>query len=145
MISPWTKVRRRSLMSLVLAAAAGSLVTAAVDRAAWDQQDGVKRTILRRVADPANPNYEVVMAIAELAPGASSGKHRHPGVEVAYLLEGSLVIEHDGREAATLKTGDSLTNDNTGVHNARNPGATPARVLAVYVVDKNKPLSEVVK
>jgi len=132
-------------MSFVLAAAAGSLVTAAVDRAAFGQQDGVKRTILRRVPDPGNPNYEIVMAIAELGPGGSSGKHRHPGVEVGYLLEGSLIIEHDGRPVATLKAGDSLTNDNTAVHNARNPNTTPTRVLAVYVVDKSKPLAEPVK
>lgn len=136
---------RGKLLTIVLAATAGALLTAALDRTAFGQQDGVKRTILRRVTDPANPNYEIVMAISELGPGASSGRHRHPGVEVGYLIEGSLIIEHEGREPATVKAGDSLLNDNTAVHNARNPGTTPTRALAVYVVEKGKPLAEPVK
>jgi len=128
----------------VLAAAAGAVLTAALDRTASGQQDGIKRTILRRVPDPANPKYEIVLGVSELAPGASSGRHRHPGTEVAYVLEGSMVIERDG-ETSTLKPGDSLSNENGAVHNARNPGTTRTRTVTVYVVEKDKPLAEAVR
>jgi quercetin dioxygenase-like cupin family protein len=132
-------------LALVLAAGAGSLITAALDRTAFGQQDGIKRTILRRVPDPGNPNYEIVLGISELAPGAGSGRHRHPGTEVAYVLEGSMVVERDGGDSATVKGGESLANENGAVHNARNPGATPTRILTTYVVEKGKPLAEAVR
>ena len=140
-----TRTRLGTLLALVLAAGAGSLLTAALDRTAFGQQDGIKRTILRRVPDPGNPNYEIVLGISELAPGATSGKHRHPGVEVGYLLAGSMTLEHDGSEVVTLQAGDSLVNDNGAVHNARNTGSTPTKALGVWVVEKGKPLAEAVK
>jgi len=137
--------RRRTVLTLVLAAAAGSLVTAAVDRAAFAQQNGIKRTILRRAPDPANPNYEIVLGISELAPGASSGRHRHPGTEMAYVLEGSMVIERDGGNTPPLTVGDTVSNENGAIHNARNPGTTVTRTVSVYVVEKGKPLAETVR
>jgi quercetin dioxygenase-like cupin family protein len=137
--------RRTTLLALVIAAACGSLLTAAFDRAAFGQQNGMKRTILRRVPDPANPNYEIVLGISELAPGASSGRHRHPGTEIAYVLEGSMVIERDGGATPPLKAGDTLSNENDAVHNALNPGSTVTKTVSVYVVEKGKPLAESVR
>jgi quercetin dioxygenase-like cupin family protein len=139
------RTRLGGLGALALAAGAGAVLTAAVDRTALAQQDGIKRTILRRVPDPANPKYEIVLGVSELAPGASSGRHRHPGTEVAYVLEGTMVIERETGGASTLKPGDSLSNENGAVHNARNPGTTPTRTITVYVVEKDKPLAEAVR
>jgi quercetin dioxygenase-like cupin family protein len=111
-----------------------------LDRVALAQQSGVKRTVLRRVDDPGAAAYEAVLAIAEIPPGAASGRHRHPGVEVGYVLEGTVLLQHEGRPDTTLKAGDSF--GNSGVHNASNPGPNPARLLAVYLVEKGKPLAE---
>jgi quercetin dioxygenase-like cupin family protein len=97
------------------------------------------------VPDPGNPNYEIVLGISELAPGASSGRHRHPGTEVAYVLEGSMIIERDGGSTPALKVGDTTSTENGAVHNARNPGATVTRTVSVYVVEKGKPLAESVR
>jgi quercetin dioxygenase-like cupin family protein len=126
-------------VSLVGAAAAG----AGVDRLALAQQPGIKRTILLRTDDPGSPMYEAVMGIAEIAPGAMAGRHRHPGVEIGYVLEGSVTLEHEGQPAKALKAGDSFKNE-PGVHNARNTGTTPVKILAVYLVEKGKPLAEAV-
>jgi len=117
----------------------------AVDRAAFAQQpsNGIKRTILQRADEPGAPNYEAVMAIAEIAPGASSGRHRHPGIELAYVLEGSLVLEREGQQPVTLKAGDALKNE-AAVHNAKNIGKKPVKILAVYLVEKGKPMAETV-
>jgi quercetin dioxygenase-like cupin family protein len=124
--------------------ASGIGVGVAVDRVALAQQQpapGIKRTILQRVDDPGSANYEAIQGIAEIAPGASSGKHRHHGIEVAYVLEGSMVVEHEGQPPKTLKAGDAFTNQ-AAVHNAKNPGKTPVKILTVYIVEKGKPLAE---
>ncbi|HEX8942079.1 MAG TPA: cupin domain-containing protein [Gemmatimonadaceae bacterium] len=131
--------RRLGLFAAAALACVGIGVT--VDRVAFAQQPGIKRTILLRADDPASPKYEAVMAIAEIAPGAMSGKHRHPGVEVAYILDGSLILEHEGQAPVTVHAGEALKNEAV-VHNARNPGTKPVKILAVYIVEKGKPMAE---
>src|SRR5262245_3469874 len=116
--------RRPIVLAVVLLGiAAGMAIGAVLDRAAFAQQpaNGIKRTVLQRADEPGAPNYEAVMAIAEIAPGASSGRHRHPGIELAYVLEGSLVVEREGQAPQTLKAGDALKNE-AAVHNAKNIG-----------------------
>jgi quercetin dioxygenase-like cupin family protein len=127
------------LASVLLVTGIGIGVT--VDRVAFAQQAGIKRTILQRADEPGAANYEAVMAVAEIAPGAMSGKHRHPGIELAYILEGSVVIEREGQPPVTLKAGEALKND-AQVHNARNAGTVPVKILAVYLVEKGKPMAE---
>jgi len=113
----------------------------ALDRAAFaQQQTGMKRTILLRTDDPAGPGYEAVMGLAEIAPGASSDRHIHHGVEIGYVIEGALNIEYAGKPAVTLKAGETFKNE--GAHIAHNPGKTSTRILAVYLVEKGKPIAE---
>ncbi len=133
------KRHRAFVLFVSLAAAAG--VGAAADRLAFAQQPGIKRTILLRTDDPGTPTYEAVMGIAEIAPGAMAGKHRHPGIEIGYVLEGSVTLEHQGEAPRVLKAGDSFNNGG-GVHNAKNTGKTPVKILAVYLVEKGKPIAE---
>jgi quercetin dioxygenase-like cupin family protein len=124
-------------LSLVGAAAIG----AGLDRLALAQQPGIKRTILLRTDEPRSTTHEAVMGVAEIAPGAMAGRHRHPGIEIGYILEGSVTLEHEGEPAKALKAGDSFKNE-PGVHNARNTGTTPVKILAIYLVEKGKPLAE---
>src|SRR5262245_44415246 len=83
---------------------------------------------------------EVVQARVDFAPGASFGKHSHPGVEIAYVLEGSLEYRLNGGPAVTLKAGESLFIPAGTVHSARNVGAGAAAELATYFVEKGKTL-----
>lgn len=119
----------------------GAAIGAGVDRVALAQQPGIKRTILLRTDEPGAPTYEAVMGVAEIAPGAMAGKHRHPGIEIGYVLDGSVTLEHEGEQPRVLKAGDSF-NNGAGVHNARNTGKTPVKILAVYLVEKGKPIAE---
>lgn len=129
---------------LALATALGGVALGiGVDRLVLAQQEPIKRTMLIQTDAPGGKTHDIVMAVAELAPGATSGNHRHPGVEVGYVIEGSLVLEHEGRKPVTLKAGDSFKND--GVHNGINKSKAPVKILAVYVVEKGKPVSEPVK
>ena len=133
--------KRQRVFVLCVALAGAAAVGAAVDRLAFAQQPGIKRTILLRTDEPGSQTHEAVMGIAEIAPGAMAGKHRHPGIEIGDILEGSVTLEHEGEPARVLKAGDSFKND-PGVHNARNTGTTPVKILAVYLVEKGKPLAE---
>jgi quercetin dioxygenase-like cupin family protein len=132
--------RRRTVVLVVALLALGVGIGIAV-QAAFAQQPGIKRTILQRADEPGAANYEAVMAIAEIPPGGTSGKHRHPGIELAYVLEGSVVIEREGQPPVTVKAGEALKNE-AAVHNAKNIGKTPVKILAVYLVEKGKPMAE---
>ena len=101
---------------------------------------GFKRVELNR-HDSSNPGHEVVMARAEFDPGGAVPKHTHPGEEVAYVLEGEITLEVDGKPAQHLKTGDSFYLPGGTVHAAKNTGKGGAKVLATYIVEKGKPLA----
>ena len=128
---------------VIVAAMGGAVLGIGLDRTVIAQQEGIKRTMLQTIDNPASDKHQAVMGLAELAPGASSGKHRHYGVELGYVVEGTVIVEHDGRAPVTLQPGQSFKND--GPHNAKNGGTTPAKILAVYLVEKGKPLAEPVQ
>ncbi|HEY5415448.1 MAG TPA: cupin domain-containing protein [Gemmatimonadaceae bacterium] len=133
------KWQRAFVLGIALVGAAG--VGATMDRLAFAQQPGIKRTILLRTDEPGSQTHEAVMGVAEIAPGAMAGKHRHPGIEIGYILEGSVTLEHEGEPAKQLKAGDAFKNE-PGVHNARNTGTVPVKILAIYLVEKGKPIAE---
>lgn len=110
------------------------------------QQAPIKRTTLQQKDVEGAAGREIIMYTAEVIPGGVAGRHFHPGPEVGYVLEGSLVLEPDGQPPMTLKKGDSFHNPAKAVHNAKNGSATaPAKVLVVLVGEKGAPLSTPVK
>jgi quercetin dioxygenase-like cupin family protein len=104
------------------------------------QQAGFKRTVLQQ-SKLSVPGREVVTALAEFQPGATVGAHTHPGEEVAYILEGEIVLEQAGKPAVTLGAGKTFVIPPGTVHNATNKTSSPARVLANYIVESGKPLA----
>lgn len=133
---------KKRVVVVLAAVAVGVALGAGIDRVVLAQQSGIKRTVLQRADDPSSSTYEAVMGIAEIAPGASSGKHFHHGTELGYVLEGSAVIERENRPTITVKAGDAVRNEKGVVHNVVNHGSGPAKFLAVYIVEKGKPLAE---
>jgi quercetin dioxygenase-like cupin family protein len=103
-------------------------------------QEGIKRTPLQKL-DVPDTGYEAVMGLAEVAPGASSSRHSHPGVEIGYVLEGESELAIDGQTPQRLTAGQSYRIEAGVIHDARNVGSTVAKVIAVYVVEKGKPLA----
>jgi quercetin dioxygenase-like cupin family protein len=115
-------------------------VALAVVGFAQAQSPGIQRTILQR-SDLEGGQREVILGLAEIAPGVAAGRHSHPGIETGYVLSGSATIEIDGEAPRVLKAGDSYFVPAGKVHDARTVGDTPVRVLATYVVEKGKPLA----
>jgi quercetin dioxygenase-like cupin family protein len=104
------------------------------------QQSGFKRTVLQQ-GDLSMAGHESVTAVAEFQPGGTVGRHTHPGEEVGYILEGTIILEQEGKPSVTLGPGKTFFIPAGTVHNATNRGAAPARVLANYIVEKGKPLA----
>lgn len=100
----------------------------------------IKRTVLQRVDVPGSPNYEAVTGIAEIAPNVNIGRHTHPGAETGYLIEGSMTLIVEGKPPVGLKAGDSYQIPVNAIHDAKSTEAG-AKVLAVYIVEKGKPLA----
>jgi quercetin dioxygenase-like cupin family protein len=103
------------------------------------QAPTIKRTLLQRI-DIGN-NMELILGIAEIAPGGSTGRHTHFGIETGYALSGTSSMEIDGEPARVMRAGESYVIPAGKVHDAKVVGPEPAKVLAVYVVEKGKPLA----
>lgn len=108
------------------------------------QDPGVRRTQLQR-HDLSVPGRELIQVRVELDPGVAFGRHRHPGEEIINVLEGSLEYEVEGKPPVTLKAGDVLFIPAGRVHAAKNVGSGNGAELATYIVEKGKPLLEMVK
>ena len=127
---------RRTHISVGIAAVA-VMATVAVCAA---QQAAFKRTEIQRI-DLSTPGHEAVMVVADIPTGATSGRHTHPGEEVAYVLEGAIVLDVAGKSPVTLKTGQGFVIPGGAPHSATNKAPAPARVLANYIIEKGKPVA----
>lgn len=104
----------------------------------------VKRNIVMK-QDMSLPDREGVMAIVELPPGSAEGKHTHNAEVFAFVLEGTIVLENEGFPTATLKAGDVFHVAPGKIHQAINNGSAGAKLAAVFVAEKGKPLTTPVK
>ncbi len=99
----------------------------------------IKRTPLGKVDVPGS-NYEVIFGIAELSPGPKTGRHSHPGPVLAYVAEGEFWYLIDGQPEKIYKAGESFQVSNGAIHSEGASGDKPVKVMAVYIVEKGKPL-----
>jgi quercetin dioxygenase-like cupin family protein len=107
------------------------------------QDQPIKRTELTRYDMPGVAGKEVVVYVGDLAPGANGGRHHHPGEEIVYVLQGTIVIKPDNGPPVMLRQGEMMRNPANQVHNVWNASAVaPARTYVVMVgADKGQPLA----
>jgi quercetin dioxygenase-like cupin family protein len=103
------------------------------------QPPGITRTDLQQ-HDLSAPGREVIQNRVEIGPEAPYVRHKHPGEEIIYVLEGTLQYDIDGQPPITAGAGDALLVPAETVHAVRNVGTGNAAELATYVVEKGKPL-----
>src|SRR5215213_6470006 len=106
---------------------------------ARSQQPGVTRIDLLR-HDLSVPGREVIQVRVDFAPGVAFPPHSHPGEEIAYVIEGLLEYQLEGKPPVTLKAGEALFIPAGTIHAAKNVGTGNAAELATYIVEKAKPL-----
>jgi len=104
------------------------------------QQPGFTRKLVQD-QNLSIPDRHAVQALAEFVPGGAAGRHTHPGEELGYVVEGTLELLIDGQPPRTVKAGESFFVPAGMVHDGRNVGSGPAKVLATYIVEKGKPVA----
>ena len=100
-----------------------------------------KRTVLQRTDVPMSAPHETVVGTAEIIPGGTTGRPTHPGVEMMVAVEGDMDAFIEGQEPVHLKVGDSIIIPHGKVHEVRNVGVTPSKVVATWMVEKGKPMA----
>ena len=99
----------------------------------------ITRTILETF-DVPDSKYETVIMLVELAAQVNTGLHTHPGFDAAYLLDGDLTVLERGQPGKPIQAGQSWHVRPGVVHEVK-AGDRTTKVLAMYVVEKGKPLA----
>jgi quercetin dioxygenase-like cupin family protein len=104
-----------------------------------EMAEPMRRKILERFDVPES-NYETVIMHVEVAANANTELHTHPGFDAAYLLDGEITVLERGQPPKLIQPGQSWHVRPGVVHEVK-AGDRPAYVLAMYVVEKGKPLA----
>src|SRR5215510_2503110 len=130
---------------LLIVVGVTALCAATLGVRAWQaQQPTFTRTVLQDHPLSVKDRH-AVMSRSEFQPGAVSGRHFHPGEELGYVLEGTLELTVDGKPPQRLKAGDVIFMPAGAVHDAKNVGTGPLRIVSTYVLEVGKPLATPVK
>jgi quercetin dioxygenase-like cupin family protein len=130
---------QKSITTSAAALIMGGIISFAASWSACAQQPTIKRTDLA-TADQSATDAGAMWA-AEIAPGASTGRHTHPAPRFVYVLEGSVVLEMDGKPPRTFTVGEGFVEPPGEVHNFRNASTTaPAKAIGFQIAPKGTPL-----
>jgi quercetin dioxygenase-like cupin family protein len=94
-------------------------------------------TVLRTTTDvsgaplayPTGGPAEVSGLVVELPPGAETGWHKHTAPCFAYILSGTIAVEQQGGPTRTFRAGDAFAELVEQLHNGRNAGTEPVRLV----------------
>ena len=131
---------QRTAVLLALTLASGIVVGMIGHHVLQAQPAAATRTGLLKTDLVGIEGKEAVMLTVEGGPGLIGGKHYHPGSEFAYVLEGSLIMEVQGKPPVTLQAGDTFHIPPKVVHRGNNASTTaPYKVLVFGVFEKGQP------
>ena len=105
---------------------------------------GITRDELKR-ADLTGKDMDVIVIVVTVPPGENLPRHIHPGEEVVYVLDGATLELPDGSQRQ-FSTGAVTINTRDVPHAGfKIAGDKALKMLTVHIVDKGKPVTEVVK
>lgn len=84
---------------------------------------------------------EVTALIVEIAPEAETGWHEHPVPAFGYIMEGELELRLATGEVKILHPGDVVPESVGVLHNGRNIGEDPVKILVFYMGEVGSKLS----
>jgi quercetin dioxygenase-like cupin family protein len=132
----WQAIRF-PFLTLTVALALGAVGTQPTSA----QQQSIKRTDLLKSDLSEIKDNEMHVWVAEIAPGAATGRHYHQTPRFVYVLEGAVVLEMDGKPPETFKAGQAFAEAPNAIHNFRNTSTTePAKALGFQYAGKGQPL-----
>jgi quercetin dioxygenase-like cupin family protein len=123
----------KALIAAIVFTSGGSIAMA--------QQQPIKRTDLLKTYLGDLDGKEMQIWVAEIQPGAATGSHLHPTPRFVYVIEGTLVLELDGKPPQTYREGQAYVEMPGERHNLRNASTTePAKALGFQYISKDQPL-----
>lgn len=102
------------------------------------QPPGLMTKLLLKTTYSDDASKDALILSAELAPRATTGRHRHPGDEYGTVLEGEIELRVDGQEPRRIKAGQSYHNARGIGHESRNPGDKTAKLLSTFIIEKGQ-------
>src|SRR5712691_6277167 len=99
---------RRTILTLSLTLALGIGMGVASTRVLSAQGEGVRRTEILRADLAGLEGKEGHMWVVMIPPGQATGKHYHPGYEFIYTMEGTGVMQEEGKSNVAIKPGVSF-------------------------------------
>ena len=90
-------------------------------------------------------NRQVIANIYEVPAGGVVPRHRHHGDEFHLVLSGEWAAEVQDKPMHVMKQGDSQYVERERWHGGKVVSQTPLRLLGLMIVEKDKPLTELVK
>jgi quercetin dioxygenase-like cupin family protein len=135
-------MNRTVLAALTVASLALASTLSFADRAkrpSPPKLENLMRSSLERVSDT-----EVIVSRVTLGRDAVLPKHRHPGEEFAYILEGSVTLWQEGKKDVFGKAGEVVRVPLEQVHSAK-AGKEGAVILVFRVHESGKPERVLVK
>ena len=93
--------------------------------------------------DLALKGWAVTAVEVSYAPGASSAAHHHPGITIAYVLEGEIRSKVGDGPEQTYTVGQMFLETPGQLHAVSANASTtrPARLLAILLAEKGQPLT----
>ena len=97
----------------------------------------------RDLPDVMLKDWSVTAVEVSYAPGQASAAHRHPGITIAYVLEGEIGSKIGDESEKTYSVGQMFLETPGQLHAvSRNASSTqPARLLAILLAPKGQPLT----
>src|SRR5215471_11022737 len=137
MIQEEDSMDRRSLF-----AAAAALVLGKTARG--QSTGGAAKVVFKHdVPDLTMKNWSATAVEVSYGPGESSTAHRHPGITIAYVLEGEIRSKVGDEPERTYTVGQMFLETPGQLHAvSRNASATrPAKLLAILLAEKDSQLT----
>lgn len=92
------------------------------------------KTILgQTLTYPTDGPAQIQSVIVTMQPGEETGLHTHPYPTFGYMLEGELTVSYPGGVKKTYKQGDAVMEAVNTLHNGKNTGTVPVRILVVFM------------
>src|SRR5215216_1430660 len=126
----------------LLEGSGGLLFLAALQQAATGG-GGRKPIFEHDLPDLMLKNWQVTAVEVSYAPGQSSASHRHPGITIAYVLEGEIRSKVGDAPERVYKTGEMFFERPGEIHAVSGNASTtqPARLLALLLAEKGAALT----
>jgi quercetin dioxygenase-like cupin family protein len=117
---------------------------AAAAMAAQQKPASTRKPVFQHdLPDLALKGWSVTVVEVNYGPGDSSGAHRHPGITLAYVLEGEVRSKVNDGPEKTYAAGEMWIEMPNDLHAVSANASTtkPAKLLAVLMAEKGKPLT----